>query len=85
MEEEMDLSPIQFPILSNTLQDDVPLHLCECPYCRRPFWVMSTPEYYFTCHCGGISFFENLTLRAATAAEYRFIRNKERMETVGFA
>ena len=85
MEEDLDSLLTQFPILSDILDEDVPLHLCKCPYCRQPFWVLSTSEYYFACNCGGVSFFEDLTLRAATSTEYREIKNMNRTKTVGFA
>jgi hypothetical protein len=85
MEEEFDSSPVGFPVLSGSLEEDLPLQLCRCPYCLRSHWVIARPDYYFTCPCGGLSIFDGLTMRAATSAEYRSIRNKERIETVGFA
>jgi hypothetical protein len=85
MEEELDLSFIEFPFLSKPLEEDFPLYLCECPYCRRPFWVMPTSDYHFTCSCGGISIYEDLMLKIPTPAEYAMIKTMKRIKTVGFA
>ena len=85
MEEELDLLLSQFPALSNTPEEDFVLYLCECPYCRAPFWVMPAPNYYFTCTCGGISIYEDLMLKIPTPAEYAMIKSMNRMKTVGLA
>jgi len=88
MEEELDLSAIGFPVLSDPLEEDFPLQLCVCPYCRQSYWVILRSDYYFRCNCGGVSIFDGLTMRVATAAEYEFIREIKRTKpakTVGSA
>jgi hypothetical protein len=88
MEEELDLSAIGFPVLSGPLEEDFPLRLCLCPYCRRSYWIIPRSDYYFTCSCTGVSIFDGLALRAATAAEYEFVREMKRTrpaKTVGSA
>jgi len=85
MKEALDLSAIGFPVWSDPLEEDLPLTLCMCPYCLRSYWVMPRPEYYFRCVCGGISIFDGLTMRVVTAAEYREIKGKDQMKTVGLA
>jgi hypothetical protein len=85
MEEEMDLSPIGFPVLSDPLEEDLPLHLCACPYCQRTNWIIARPEYYFMCSCGGMSIFNGFTMRVVTPAEYRLIKSIDQMKTVGNA
>jgi hypothetical protein len=85
MKEELDLSAIGFPVLSEPLEEDFPLQLCVCPYCWRSYWVIPRPEYHFRCVCGGMSIFDGLTMREVTAAEYREIKTKEHMKTVALA
>jgi len=85
MQEEMDSSPIGFPVLFDPFEEDVALQLCMCPFCQQSHWIVPRPEYYFTCHCGGVSIFDGLAMRPATSAEYEVIRNANRMRTVGFA
>lgn len=88
MEEEMDVSEIGFPVLSDGLEEDFPLQLCACPYCRRSHWIIPRSDYYFTCGCGGTSIYNGMTLRVVTAAEYKSIRDIERTKpekTVGLA
>jgi hypothetical protein len=85
MEEELDLSAIGFPVLSDPLEEDLPLQLCVCPYCRGSYWVIPRPEYYFKCSCGGMSIFDGFTMREVTAAEYREIKTKDQIKTVGLA
>lgn len=83
--EELDSPAIGFPVLSDSLEEDLPLRLCVCPYCRRSYWVIAQPEYYFTCSCGGMSIFDGFTMRVVTAAEYRLIKSVDQMKTVGSA
>lgn len=88
MEEPLDLSEIGFPVLSDALEEDFPLQLCECPYCRRSHWIIPRYDYYFTCGCGGVSIYNGLTLRVVTTAEYKSIRDIRRTKpekTVGLA
>ena len=88
MEEEMDLSTIGFPVLSDSFEEDFPLQLCVCPYCRRSYWIIPRSDYYFTCSCGGMAVFDGLTMRFVTAAEYKSIRDIRRAKpekTVGLA
>lgn len=88
MEEEVDLSGIGFPVLSDSFEEDFPLQLCACPYCGRSHWIIPRSDYYFTCGCGGVSIYNGLTLRAVTAAEYEAIRGIGRTKpekTVGLA
>ena len=83
--EERDSSAIGFPVLSDSLEEDLPLQRCVCPYCLKSYWIIPRPDYYFTCSCGGMSIFDGLTMRAATAAEYREIKTRDQMKTVGLA
>ena len=86
MEEDLDLLLTQFPTFSDTLKEDVTLHLRECPYCNQYVWVVS--DYYFTCPCGGLSFYENSILRKLTSEEYekyKMTKAMRRSETLGFA
>ena len=88
MEEELDLSAIGFPVLFDSFEEDFPLQLCVCPYCRQSFWIIPRSEYYFTCSCGGISIYNGLSLRVATTVEYEAIRDLRRArpeKTVGLA
>jgi hypothetical protein len=88
MEEELDLSAIGFPVLSDPLEEDFPLQLCACPYCRQSHWIIPRSDYYFTCGCGGVSIYNGLTLRIVTAAEYEAIRDIKRTKpekTLGLA
>ena len=83
MEEELDLSAIGFPVLSDPFEEDFPLQLCACPHCRKSYWIIPRSDYYFTCSCGGMAVFDGLTMRAATAREYRLIKRSDQMKTVG--
>jgi hypothetical protein len=85
MDEELDLSAIGFPVLSDSLEEDLPLQLCLCPYCRRSYWVIPRSDYYFKCNCGGVSIFDGFTMRVATAAEYKEIKSRDQMKTVALA
>jgi hypothetical protein len=85
MEEEIDLSSIGFPVLSDPLEEDFPLHLCVCPYCRQSYWGIPRSDYYFRCNCGGVSIFDGLSMRAASAVEYKEIKSRDQMKTVGLA
>jgi tetratricopeptide (TPR) repeat protein len=83
--EEPDSSGIEFPFLSDPLEEDLPLHLCVCPYCLQSYWVIARPDYYFRCSCGGMSTFDGLTMRVATAAECKDMKTRDRTKTVGVA
>jgi len=85
MEEELDLSGIGFPVLHDALKEDLPLKLCRCPYCLQSYWIIPRSDYYLRCRCGGVSIYDGLTMRPATAAEYRLIKSAEQMKTVGLA
>lgn len=83
--EERDSSGIDFPVLSDPLEEDLPLQLCMCPYCLRSYWIIPRFDYYFRCSCGGVSFFDGFTMRVATPAEYKDIKSRDQMKTVGLA
>jgi tetratricopeptide (TPR) repeat protein len=83
--EQIDSLISEFPVLFKTLEEDFPLYLCECPHCRAPFWVMPTPDYFFTCSCGGISVYEDLVLKTPSPEEHEMIKTMMRMKTVGSA
>jgi len=85
MEEELDLSAIGFPVLFEPLGEDFPLQLCVCPFCRQSYWVIPRSNYYFRCNCGGVSIFDGLAMRVATAAEYKEIKTREQIKTVALA
>jgi hypothetical protein len=85
MEEEMNLPEIGFPVLSDSLEKDLPLQLCMFPYCLRSYWIIPRSDYYFRCGCGGVSFFDGFTMRIATPAEYKEIKSKDQTKTVGLA
>lgn len=84
-QEEIDPSGIGFPVLSDPLEEDLPLQLCMCPYCLRSYWIIPRSDYYFRCGCGGVSFFDGFTMRVATPAEYKEIKSRDQMKTVGNA
>ena len=84
-QEELDSSGIGFPVLSDSLEEDLHLKLSSCPYCRRSFWIIPRSDYYFTCGCGGMSIFDGLTMRVATAAEYKEKKTRDQMKTAGLA
>ena len=83
--EEPDSSGIEFPVLSGPLEEDLPLQFCMCPYCFGSYWIIPRSDYYFRCSCGGVSFFDGFTMRVATPAEYKEIKSRDRMKTVGLA
>jgi tetratricopeptide (TPR) repeat protein len=83
--EELDSSTIGFPVLSDPLEEDLPLHLCMCPYCLRSHWIIPRSDYYFRCSCGGVSIFDGLTMREVTPAEYKEIKSVDQMKTLGNA
>lgn len=83
--EEPDSSGIGFPALSGSLEEDLPLQQCLCPYCLRSYWIIPRSDYYFRCGCGGVSFFDGFTMRVATPAEYKEIKSRDQMKTVGLA
>ena len=82
---ELDSSVIDFPVLSDPLEEDLPLQLCMCPYCLQSYWIIPRSDYYFRCSCGGVSFFDGFTMRVATPAEYKGIKSRDQMKTVGSA
>jgi tetratricopeptide (TPR) repeat protein len=84
-QEELDSSAIGFPVLADSLEEDLPLHLCMCPYCLRSHWIIPRSDYYFRCSCGGMSIFDGFTMRVVTAAEYRLIKSVDQMKTTGNA
>jgi tetratricopeptide (TPR) repeat protein len=84
-QEKLDSSGIGFPVLSDPLEEDLPLHLRMCPYCLRSYWIIPRPDYYFRCSCGGISIFDGFTMREVTPAEYKEIKSVDQIKTVGLA
>ncbi len=84
-QEGFDSSAIEFPALSDPLEEDLPLHLCVCPFCCRLHWIIPRSDYYFRCGCGEVSIYNGLTMRGATAEEYRVIRSKDHTKTPALA
>ena len=82
---ELDLLAIGFPVLSDPLEEDLPLHIRMCPYCLKSYWIIPRSDYYFRCSCGGISIFDGLTMREVTPVEYKEIKSVDQMKTVGNA